>query len=414
MKTTILFLSLFLVTPLLKSCSNSPVDEGEVTDIEMDLKSEQIVEADNAFGLELLREVNAELYNSKNLMISPLSVSLALAMVYNGADGDTKSQMEMVLHKAGLTSEQINQAYKTLVAALGSHDPKVELSIANAIFYRDDFSVKPAFTSTNQNYYNAEVEALNFNNTDATLNRVNGWVKDKTRDKIEEIIEQVSANDVMYLINAIYFNGKWTYQFKKSDTSNRPFYTEDGGELQVPTMILEPTALNYTSTSTFELLELPYGNEKYSMLLFLPKADHSTDEVINNLNPSALDGWLEDMHKNNLKVYLPKFEFEYDNSLVDNLKSLGMTDAFAPGLSDFSGIADRSDLHISEVKHKTYVKVDEEGTEAAAATGVTVGVTSVGPEPVFRVDRPFVFAIREKDTSAFLFLGKVNNPLLHE
>lgn len=414
MKTIILFLSILLASPLLKSCSNSVIDEGEVTDIELDLKSEQIVEADNAFGLELLREVNAELDEGKNLMISPLSVSLALAMVYNGADGDTKTQMEMVLHKAGLTSEQINQAYKTLVAALGSHDPKVELSIANAIFHRDDFSVKPDFISTNQDYYDAEVEALNFGNEDATLNRVNGWVKDKTRDKIDKIIEQVSEYDIMYLINAIYFNGKWTYQFKKGDTSDRPFYTNDGAELQVPTMMLESTTLHYTSTSTFELLELPYGSEKYSMLLFLPKADHSTNEVIDNLNPSALNGWLENMHESNLKVYLPKFEFEYDNSLVDNLKSLGMTDAFAPGLSDFSGIANRSDLFISEVKHKTFVKVDEEGTEAAAVTGVTVGFTSVGPEPVFRVDRPFVFAIREKDTNAFLFLGKVNNPLLHE
>ncbi len=414
MKTTILFFSLLLVTPLLKSCSNSVLDEGEATNIELDLKSEQIVEADNAFGLELLREVNAELDEGKNLMISPLSVSLALAMVYNGADGDTKTQMETILHKAGLTSEQINQAYKTLVAALGSHDPKVELSIANAIFYRDDFTVKPDFISTNQNDYDAEVEALNFNNEDATLSRVNGWVQDKTRDKIESIIDKVSVNDVMYLINAIYFNGKWTYQFKKGDTSNRPFYTEDGGELQVPTMMLEPTTLHYTSTSSFELLELPYGSEKYSMLLFLPKADHSTNEVIDNLTPSALDGWLENMKKSNLKVYLPKFEFEYDNSLVDNLQALGMTDAFTPGLSDFSGIADRSDLYISEVKHKTFVKVDEEGTEAAAVTGVTIGFTSIGADPVFRVDRPFVFAIREKDTNAFLFLGKVINPLLHE
>ena len=414
MKTIVLFLSLLLASPLLKSCSNSVVDEGEVTDIELDLKSQQIVEADNAFGLELLREVNAELEEGKNLMISPLSVSLALAMAYNGAGGDTKTQMEMVQHKAGLSSEQINQAYRTLVAALGSHDPKVELSIANAIFHRDDFSVKPDFISTNKNFYDAEVEALDFNNEDATLSRVNGWVKDKTRDKIDKIIEQVSANDVMYLINAIYFNGKWTYQFKKGDTSNRPFYTEDGGELQVPTMMLEPTTLNYTSTNTFELLELPYGSDKYSMLVFLPKADHTTSEVIESLTPSALDGWMESMYKSKLKVYLPKFEFEYDNSLVDNLKSLEMIDAFDPGLSDFSGIADRSDLYISEVKHKTFVKVDEEGTEAAAVTGVTVGVTSVGPEPVFQVDRPFVFAIREKDTNAFLFLGKVNNPLLHE
>ena len=409
--TTLVYL--LLLFPFLNSCSNSNITDTPASDIELDLKSKQIVEADNAFGFDIFKEVNTELGEGKNLMISPLSISLALAMAYNGADGDTKTQMEVMLHKAGLSAEEINKAYKTLINELASHDPKVELSIANAIFYHENFSVKPDFITTNQNYYDAEVEALNFTNSTATLDRINGWVKDKTRDKIEKIIEQLSPNAVMYLINAIYFNGKWTYQFDKDKTSDRTFTTENGTELQAPTMKLDKTTLNYTSTDKFQLIELPYGSKKYSMLIFLPNEEVATNDIIANMNETNMKNWLDNLHESSFQVYLPKFEFAYGNSLADNLKSLGMLDAFEPSLSDFSEISDRSDLYISEVKHKSYIKVDEEGTEAAAVTSVGFVTSSIEAEPVFDVNRPFVFAIREKDTNALLFMGKVNNPLLN-
>jgi serpin B len=322
--------------------------------------------------------------------------------------------METMLHKTGMTSDEINEAYKNLVAALKSHDPKVELAIANAIFYDQNFAVKPGFISTNKNYYQAEVDDLDFSNSAATLDRVNGWVKTNTRDKIESIIDDVSADAVMYLINAIYFNGKWTYQFDKSKTQAKAFYKEDGEQLQVPTMMLGETTLRYADTEKFSLLELPYGSKKYSMLIFLPQENYTTNDVIENINQANLANWLNNLHERNLKVYLPKFEFAYENSLVDNLKVLGMIDAFDPFISDFSGISDRPDLYISEVKHKSFIRADEEGTEAAAVTGITFETTSAGPEPIFNVDHPFVFAIREKDTNALLFLGKVNNPLSDE
>lgn len=414
MKQFIFLAAFLLITPLLNSCSSTIVDEGKASDIDLDLKAKQLVGTDNDFGIEILKEVNAELQEGKNLMISPLSISLALAMAYNGADGDTKTQMEIMLHKAGFSAEQINQTYKTLVEALASHDPKVKLSIANAIFHHENFSVKSKFISTNQTYYNAEVEALNFNNSSATLNRVNGWVQDNTNNKIEKIIESVSPGDVMYLINAIYFNGKWTYRFEKDQTTDRIFTTTTGDELQVPTMKLGKTTLNYTGTTEFQLLELPYGSKKYSMLIFLPNESFTTDDVIESMDQSSLTTWINNLKENKLQVYLPKFEFAYEKSLVDNLKNLGMIDAFDALLSDFSGISDQADLFISEVKHKSYIKVDEKGTEAAAVTGITFETTSAGPEPIFNINRPFVFAIREKDTNALLFMGKVNNPLLDE
>ena len=405
-------LNVFLVFAILVSSAVSCTkEEPEVYlpgEIELDLKSKKIIEADNQFGLELLQLVNNE-EDNKNLMISPLSISLALAMAYNGAEGNTQDQMEKMLHKIGMTPDEINHSYKSLVDALESHDPKVELSIANAIFYHENYTIKNNFITTNRSYYNAEIDDLNFSNTSATLDRVNGWVKDKTRDKIGRIIENVSPDDVMYLINAIYFNGEWSYRFDDNNTADRIFFLEDGSEIMTPTMYLEET-FNYLNTDKFELLEMPYGGKKYSMLIFLPFEDYSTNDVIEEIDPDKLQTWISNMNGWNKRVFLPKFEFAYENSLIDNLKALGMTDAFQPRSSDFSGITDDTDLYISEVKHKSYIKVDERGTEAAAVTGVTIETTSIQPHSIFAVDRPFVFAIREKDTNAILFLGKVVDP----
>lgn len=387
---------------------NKADNEPQVSDLTPGEKSASIIAADNQFGFELFKKVNASLDEPNNTMISPLSVSLALAMVYNGAEGNTKVQMEQMLHKAGLTPEDINQSYKDLVAGLASHDPKVELSISNAIFYRNTFNVKDNFITTNENYYLAEVEGLDFTKTTETLNTVNGWVNTNTKGKIDKIIEEVKPESVMYLLNAIYFNGKWKYQFETSKTLNLPFTKEDQTVVQVPTMNIE-NPFNYYRDQNFQLLEMPYGSGKYSMLLFLPETGKTTNDVISLLNPESVTGWLEQMTEVKKEVFLPKIEFAFKNSLVDELQALGMTDAF--NNANLSGISEEVPLVVSEVMHKSYIKVDEVGTEAAAVTGITIDVTSAGPDTSFRADHPFVFAIREKDTQAILFIGKVMNPL---
>lgn len=389
---------------------NEAENEPQVFDLTPSEKSASIIAADNMFGFELFKKVNASLEEPKNTMISPLSVSLALAMVYNGAEGNTKAQMEQMLHKVGLTPEDINQSYKDLVTGLASHDPKVELSISNAIFYRNTFNVKDNFITTTQNYYQAEVAGLDFTKTTETLNTVNGWVKTNTKGKIDKIIEVVKAEDLMYLLNAIYFNGEWTYRFDPNDTRDLSFTKEDNTVVQAPTMSIE-NPFNYFRNQNFQLLEMPYGSEKYSMLLLLPETGKTTNDVISLLNPESVNGWLEQMSEQEKKVFLPKFEFKFDDSLVDELKVLGMTDAFNEMKANLSGISADAQLAITEVMHKSYIKVDERGTEAAAVTGITVGTTSAGPDPSFRVDHPFVFAIREKDTQTILFIGKVMNPL---
>ena len=402
-------ISLIYLTLLLFACNKAAI-ESKVSDLTPTDKSAKIIAADNQFGFELFKKVNAALVEPKNTMISPLSVSLALAMVYNGAEGNTKTQMEQILHKANLAPDDINQSYKDLVTSLISHDPKVELSISNAIYYRNTFSIKNNFITTNQNYYQAEVAGLDFTNTTETLNAINSWVNTKTNGKIDKIIEVVKPEDVMYLLNAIYFNGQWTYQFDASQTLNLPFTMEDKSVIQVPTMYIE-NPFNYYADDNFKLLEMPYGSGKYSMLVFLPATGKTTDDVISLLNPENINSWLLKMTEQKKKVYLPKFEFKFDDSLVDELSALGMTDAFSEMQANFSGISDAAKLYISEVMHKTYIKVDERGTEAAAVTGITIGITAIGPDDLFKADHPFIFAIREKDTQSILFIGKVMNPI---
>lgn len=411
MKTITLFI---LLVALFSACTQEPVVR-PVTNLTPSEKSAKIIAADNRFGFELLNKVNELAGDQQNVMISPMSVSLALGMLYNGAEGDTRQQMQDMLHKSGLSADDVNQSYKELVSGLESHDPKVELSIANAIFYRNDFSVKDNFISTNQNYYSAEVAGLDFSNSEQTLKTVNGWVNTKTKGKIDKIINSVSAYDVMYLLNAIYFKGEWTYRFDPEKTTQQPFNRENNsivpGPIQyVPMMYIEET-FNYFDASDFELLEMPYGGEKFSMLIFLPKSGIKTDDVIAELSSDNVNSWISKLTSQKKQVYLPKFEFRFDKSLVEMLEALGMTDAFDDRRANLSGISDAARLVVTEVMHKTYIKVDEEGTEAAAVTEITVGYTSANPaSEVFRVDHPFVFAIREKDTGAILFVGKVMSP----
>jgi len=406
MKRFIPFLAMAL---MVMSCTND-TETPLTTDLTTTEKSAKIIAADNQFGFEIFQKVNASLSESKNTMISPMSISLALGMLYNGTDGNTKTQMENMLHKSGLNADDINQSYKDLVTGLVSHDPKVELSIANAIFYRNTFPVKTDFITTNQNYYQAEVSGLDFTKTTETLNTVNGWVNTKTKGKIDQIISRVNPEDVMYILDAIYFNGEWQYRFETKETADMSFTKEDQSVIQVPTMTIE-NPFNYFSDQNFQMLEMPYGSGKFSMLIFLPASGKCTNDIISLMTAENVNGWISKMTEQKKKVFLPKFEFKFEDSLVDELKALGMTDAFNDTKANLTGISEAAKLFVSEVTHKSYIKVDERGTEAAAVTSIIVGTTSVGPDQnTFKADHPFVFAIREKDTKSILFIGKVMNP----
>jgi serpin B len=370
-----------------------------------------MVKADNAFGLELFQEVLTLDDAAKNVFISPVSVALALAMTYNGADGDTKTAMENVLKKNGFTLDEINEGYKSLMDALVSIDPKVLLEIANSIWYRKGYDVLPQFIDVNKEFYDALVYPLDFNKPNAP-DAINNWVKDKTHGKIREIIRQIPAETVMYLINAIYFKGSWQYEFDKEQTDDDEFYPDDGSSVMVPFMQQQGT-FRYGTNELFSMVEMAYGQGDFSMLVLLPNANHTTNEIVDSFTPENWNGWIEGLTEKTMEIHLPKFTYEYKNLLNDELTALGMGVAFAD-TADFSKINSTDKLFISKVLHKSFVEVNEEGTEAAAVTSVEISLTAFpGPEPLqFFVDHPFLFAIREKNTGTILFIGRVRNPLV--
>lgn len=409
--------SIILVLFLLIACSCNTTSEDPNPEniIELDEKSAELIAADNAFGFELFKNIREDVHNEsedENIMISPLSVSLALAMAYNGADNNTKAEMEDAMKLNGLTTEQINGTYKSLIAALQSLDEDVVFEIANAIYYMDGFPVKQSFLNINSVYYDAEVSALDFNNAAETLNTINSWVADKTHDKITKILDSLSADARMVLLNAIYFFGTWTVEFDENKTTMRPFKYANGSTAEVETMQKEDE-LYYTSNDLFSAIKLPYGTGQYNMVVMLPKGEKNSGDVINALNTENWNLWNEQFDiRNNVLVNMPRFKFEFKSELNEMLKLMGMKDAFSPASANFSKISE-IDLFISSVVHKTYIDVNETGTEAAAVTAIVFEVTSADPganKTYFTVDKPFVFAITEKDTGAILFIGEVQNP----
>ncbi len=412
MKTlTSIFISCLII---ISGCNLQDDPLEDFQPIEVSEKAAQLIHAENQFGFELFKNVYSAETEHENIMVSPLSVSIALAMTYNGARGETKTAMEKTLKVYGLTPEEINESYFSLMNALKSLDRKVLLEIANAIYYREDFMVERDFISTNEYYYKAIVSPLDFNNSIQALATINGWVNEKTHGKIESIIDQITGDHVMFLLNAIYFKGIWKTEFKEEDTKPFPFITGKGETIEVQGM-RQVNSVPYTSNDLFSAVELPYGKGNYNMYVFLPKPDHELSDMIDNLNDNNWNNWIHSLSPvGNVEITFPKFKYEYESTLNDVLTEMGMGVAFT-GSADFTGINKGGGLKIDFVKHKTFVEVNEEGTEAAAVTVVGIVFTSAGPDNniPFYVDRPFLYAITEKSTGAILFMGTVKNPLLN-
>ncbi|MFC1951064.1 serpin family protein [Chloroflexota bacterium] len=368
---------------------------------------QQLVESGNTFGFELLKEV-VDQEGDKNIFISPLSVSMALGMTLNGADGDTYEAMQQTLELAGLTEEQINQSYESLIELLRGLDPDVAFQIANSIWYRQEFAVNQPFLDTCQDYFDAVVEGLDFDDP-AAANTINAWVDENTNGKIEEIVEPpIDPLTVMFLINAIYFKGTWKYEFDEGNTQSEPFYLHNDSEVQCQ-MMQQQATLDYYENDDFQAVDLPYGNGKYSMTVLLPDADKDIDELIAELNDESWNEWTGNLSEEEVALYLPRFALEYEIKLNDVLKAMGMEVAFS-GAADFTKINSSGGLYIEEVKHKTFVEVNEEGTEAAAVTSVEIRLSSVPDYTEMIVNRPFIFVIRENHSGSILFAGKIINP----
>lgn len=413
MKTNRL-LSLLLITAFLipLSCTTNvtgPNTNGELPR-ELSAAEKKLVEDGQSFGFNVFKSTVAS-DSSENIFISPLSISIALGMTMNGAEGETFEQMRETLAFQGLTQEEINQGYQSLIKLLTEADPKVKMQIANSVWSRDGFPVEESFTNTLEEYFDATTRELDFENPKST-DIINEWVASSTNGLIEKIIEgRIPPGMVMYLINAIYFKGDWTYQFDEEKTRERTFFLENGEQETVDMMTQERT-FNIYMNEEVHMIDLPYGDSLFSMTVMMP-ADREKfiDEFIaQDLTRENFNSWLTNVSGQDMPLNLPKFELEYEIKMNDILKSMGMEVPFIGGQADFSGINPDAALFISEVKHKTYVKVDEKGTEAAAVTSVGIGITSV-PQ-AFSVNRPFVFMIREQNSGAILFMGKVKNPTL--
>jgi len=398
----------FLATMLVAACeTNPPVPESK--DLNLSLKSLELLASDNVFGLELFQEVMQDAKANENVMISPLSVALALGMTYNGSASTTREAMETTLKLQGLLEDEINDGYKSIIDQLLDLDPKVVMEIANSIWYKKGFEVEDEFIKTNKEHFYAEIRSLDFSSPDA-VNTINQWVSDNTHELIEDIIDAIPPAAVMYLINAIYFKGTWTYEFDPEKTNLEIFFPETGATFESSAMHQE-TNLNYYQNSLFELVELPYGDKKFSMLVFLPSAENDCFDILAEMDNDNWNDWTNNFNETNVYLQLPKFKFETFKLLNDPLSSLGMGIAFSDA-ADFTLINPAGNLFISRVLHKTFIDVNEEGTEAAAVTAVEIELTSAGGSGLthFIADKPFLFVIRENSTGSILFMGRLSQP----
>lgn len=372
----------------------------------------RLVQANTSFAFDLFQELRREA-TSENIFISPASISLALAMTYNGAAGDTAEAMADVLGFSGLSLEELNTAFKDLNSILNNPDPKVQLAVANSLWAREGVDFYEEFLQRNRDYYEAEVAALDFDKPDAA-DKINRWVEQKTNDKIKDLVTPpIDPATVMFLINAIYFKADWQEPFDPARTREIPFTLPDGSVKEHPVMFREGE-FRYLDGDGFQAVSLPYGkNGRISMYVFLPDAERSLDNFAEQLSATEWGNWMQAFTETEGILGLPRFSFEYEASLNTALMSLGMDIAFNPSAADFSAMrAIPPNLYIAEVKHKSFVEVNEKGTEAAAATSVEMQVASAPLDYFYMtVDRPFYFSIVDDKTGSILFMGSVNEPL---
>lgn len=391
--------------------SLGPMGPIEVLPRELTSAELALVEADNSFAMHLFRAVEAQANADENLFISPLSVSMALGMTYNGAAGATRDSMAQTLGFEGLAIDQVNEGYRGLIDLLVNLDRRVTFDLANSIWYRPEFAVLPKFLDAATTFFDARVEALDFSAPNAP-DIINRWVRDHTNERIDSIApKSIDPSTVMFIINAVFFKGDWTNQFDKSLTSDRPFTLRDGSEKSVPTMShADPVPVRVTGDQLANVIEMSYGGGAFTMVAAVPAAGVTLDEVIAAFDRDRWQAWTAGLEVDsaNQIVVMPKFQFEYKITMNDVLSALGMGIAFDAARADFSNITPGTGLFINQVLHKTFVKVDEVGTEAAAVTSVSFGITS--EPPPFVIDQPFLFVLRERISGTILFIGKVVDP----
>ncbi|OKH16506.1 proteinase inhibitor I4 serpin [Fischerella major NIES-592] len=372
------------------------------------LPDTKLILANTKFGFKLFEEVLKQ-ENNKNVFISPASVAIALDMTYNGANGSTQRAMAKALELQGLSLQEINSSNAALKQLLENSDPEIQLSIANSLWANQEVKFNPDFLKKNQDFYQAKVTNLNFQDPNS-VSKINNWVSESTRGRIDKIVEKIEPDQVLFLLNAIYFKGKWTNEFDKQQTVQQPFYLTSSTQKQHP-MMSQKGEYKYYENEQFQAASLPYGKDgKFSFYVFLPKKNSNLKSFYENLNADNWEKWMSQFSLREGLIRLPRFKMDYKVTLNTALEALGMGEAFT-NQADFSQMG--QNFQISEVKHKTFVEVNEEGTEAAATTSVAVTAVSatVNQQPFqMIVDRPFFCAIRDNQTGSILFMGAILDP----
>lgn len=370
-----------------------------------------LVRGVNGFGLCLLRDLRRG--QGGNVFLSPVSVELALSMAASGARGETQREMYTALGFGSLSREEVNTGNLALLQALKISGSGVTLSLANSLWAREGVGFFPEYLEMVRRFYEAEARIVDFANPQ-TISLINQWVREKTQGAIKDIINRLPDNAILVLLNATYFKGKWKTSFDLARTQSLPFFFGGGGQKEVP-MMWQEGSFRYLETESLQVVRLPYARERFGMYVFLPKEREGVDALLEGLDVSALEGYIAALTEKEGEVYLPRFRVTFEKVLNENLKALGMEKAFDLERADFGDmlpVSPEANAYISEVKHKSLLEVNEEGTVAAGVTSVIIGLTAVSPEYrfVMRVDHPFLVGIRDEETGVFLFLGVVADP----
>ena len=370
---------------------------------------EQLVDGNTEFALALYQQLRPA---AGNLFFSPYSISTALAMTYGGAQGETARQMAHALHFL-LGQDQLHPAFAQLAAVMSAIAAKgaVQLKVANALWPHVNDGLLADFLTLTARYYGVTTSTLDYSDAERARTTINDWVAAQTADKIQELIPTGTLNGLtrLLLVNAIYFKGQWANPFDPALTRPAPFWLTPDQSAQVSFMTKEQQFL-YTENAEVQLLALPYGDDELAMLIFLPRTKHGLAELEPALTLEKLLSWVQDLRPTKVLVALPRFQLTSSFQLNDQLQAMGMVDAFRDD-ADFSGMDGTQLLYIGAVLHQAFIAVNEEGTEAAAATAVEMKVRSIQPpSPAFRADHPFVFMILERSTGTVLILGRVVDP----
>jgi serpin B len=374
----------------------------------VDSIDERLKKVNNQLGFRLL----THLFNSQqqqNIFISPTSIAIALGMTYNGASGTTQQAMARALGLEGLSLKDINLGYQKLQTNLQQAEPDLQLSIANSLWANREISFKHQFLKNNREFYQAQVTNLDFNNFQSK-NIINSWVREATNQKIRQIVDSINPDDVLFLINAVYFKGNWHQQFEANLTGEKPFYLSANFAKPQP-MMSQTGEYSYYENEQFQAVSLPYEQKRLSMYIFLPKPDNDLAALSQQLTNENWEEWMKQFRRQEGSLQIPRFKLEYGVDLDRAIAALGMGIIFDGDRASFEAMTSKP-VAIDQIKHKTFVEVNEEGTEAAGVTSVGVRVTSAMETKPFEmvVDRPFFCAIKDEQTGTILFMGAIVDP----